>query len=157
MSIALTFIFFRIRKVQDKMASTNSPNAHPVQAAGNTKLRAKHIFTRLTRWFFYCLSISLVQPIFHFFWSVTYDKPLQPFDLFAHGEVPLICLAVVSSSILDLLNTRKSLGTLGDFVLGVSCLISVISAIWFGLFGYGGIASNTSGFNTLTISVCVNG
>src|SRR3989442_2854328 len=133
------------------MASINPPSVNPVPAGANiSKPRAKHIITRLHRWIIYCLAISLVQPIAHMLYSLTFNKSFELFDLFAHGEVPLICLAIVSSSILDLLNTDKPLGTLGNLVLSISNFISVFSAIWFGSFAFGEVAINTSGLNNLT-------
>ncbi len=139
------------------MTSPNPTNPtgdnQPNTAGSSHTSKGKHMIKRLSLWFAFCVFISSIQPVFYVLWAVTFNKPLHPFNLFSHGEVPIIALAIVSSSVLDLLNSNKPLEPLSALLLGVSTIIIVISALWFALFGLGVLGFDTKASDTTAFSI----
>jgi len=126
-------------------------------ASTNPKERLKKSFRVILISLTFDVILGSCTVIWNYLSLFTDAIPIQFFDLFAHGELLIISVAITAGAIGTLLSSGKVSkdDTRSLFFFCLSLLILVFTAGWFTSLGPAGKASNIQGFGQISLALYV--
>jgi hypothetical protein len=114
---------------------------------------ARKVRKKLIIWTTFSVLIGSLPVVLNMMILFSNNKPVAFFDLFAHGELLLISVAIAADAIGDMIYCKR-FERARDVACICGCFLIVCFAIsWFGSLGIGGKTSNISGFGISSLGV----
>lgn len=137
-------------------ATAISPTPAPQIVATPLLEVSNRIKKKLIIWTTFSVFIGSLPVILNMLILYTDSKPIHFFDLFAHGELLLISVAIAADAVGDMIYSKKFEEVKHILYLCICFVIISISISWFASLGIGGAATNTSGFGTVSLVLFVS-
>jgi hypothetical protein len=117
----------------------------------NSSEISRKIQKKLIIWTTFSVLIGSFPIILNLLILFAQNKPIYFFDLFAHGELLLISIAIAAGAMGDMIYSKR-FERVRDIASICTCFIIILFSIsWFASLGIGGKASNTVGFGIISI------
>ncbi len=112
---------------------------------------SKRVKKKLIIWTTFSVVIGSLPIILNMLILFTNNKPIDFFDLFAHGELLLISIAIAADAIGDMIYSKRFENVKEISFICICFIVILISTSWFGSSGIGGKAPNTIGFGVISL------
>lgn len=127
--------------------------ASAVQVTGDidAKELSRRIQKKLIIWTTFSVIIGSFPIILNLLILFAQNKPIYFFDLFAHGELLLISIAIAAGAMGDMIYCRRFERVRDIGSICICFIIILFSISWFASLGIGGKATNTVGFGLISL------
>jgi uncharacterized integral membrane protein len=137
------------RRKRASHATTSTKN----QKSQPPKKEKVDIKEKMINWLVFNIFIAILPILLHIVIFFGNSQSLTFPDLFSHGELLLICVAVTADAMGELIFKGRTTGTRYGSAVGLCIMLCLLSLGWFAALGVGGAASNAGGFAIASIII----
>jgi hypothetical protein len=142
------------------MSQPNNPTSVTATTTGTAvtnavdpKEASRKVRKKLIIWTTFSVIIGSLPIMLNMMILFSNNKPIAFFDLFAHGELLLISVAIAADAVGDMIYGKKFERVRDVTCICVCFLIIIFAVSWFGSLGIGGRTANISGFGLISLGL----
>ena len=144
------------------MSQSNNPISVTTTTVGTTltnavdpKEASRKVRKKLIIWTTFSVIMGSLPIVLNMMILFSNNKPIAFFNLFAHGELLLISVAIAADAVGDMIYGKKFERVRDVTCICICFLIIIFSVSWFGSLGIGGQTANISGFGLISLGLFV--